>query len=176
MRQLRIIHALFVIVLLIFDAIVTLLFDRLGLNPFVFISSMHFIALILMAQNESFLETISKTALVALWLELNHVGSLPVFFVSYILTMTVIYFVQEKVGTETSYFLVLLMIALSLKEIIVYLLLIFSQNVIISPSSFITYRSFWLIFGNILLSPLIIALNKYVHRFILQRTQNNYMR
>ena len=129
-----------------------------------------------MAQNESFLETMGKTTLVALWLEMNHVGSLPVFFVSYILTMSVIYFIQEKVGTETSYFLVLLMIALSLKEVIVYFLLVFTQNLVISPGSFIAYRSFWLIFGNILLSPIIIALNKYVHRFILQRTQNNYMR
>ena len=176
MRQLRIIHALFLVTLLIFDASLTLLFDRMGLNPFLFISSMHFIALILMAQNESFLETMGKTTLVALWLEMNHVGSLPVFFVSYILTMSVIYFIQEKVGTETSYFLVLLMIALSLKEVIVYFLLLFTQNLVISPGSFIAYRSFWLIFGNILLSPIIIALNKYVHRFILQRTQNNYMR
>ncbi len=176
MRQLRIIHALFLVTLLIFDASLTLLFDRMGLNPFLFISSMHFIALILMAQNESFLETMGKTTLVALWLEMNHVGSLPVFFVSYILTMSVIYFIQEKVGTETSYFLVLLMIALSLKEVIVYFLLVFTQNLVISPGSFIAYRSFWLIFGNILLSPIIIALNKYVHRFILQRTQNNYMR
>ena len=176
MRQLRIIHAIFLTGLLICDAAVTLLFDHLGLNPFLFISSMHFVALILMAQNESFLETISKTALVALWLEMNNVGSLPVFFVSYILTMSIIYFVQEKVGTETSYFLVILMLALSLKEIIMYFLLIFSQSVVISPGTFIAYRSFWLIIGNVMLSPLVIALNKYVHRFILQRTQNNYMR
>lgn len=175
MRTVRIMQFIFLVILMVLDTIVMSIFNRLGLDSIQFVSSFAFVGLLLFQQTDSNTELGLKIGMVTLWLELNHVGSYPVFLATYLITFLLMGIIKTLIGSDIQEFYVLVILAITIKEILSYIFLITLQAQIISPLTFISQRAFWVIFGSLLVIPVVVSLNKRMHRYILQRTQNMYM-
>lgn len=176
MRTVRLMHALFLGGLVLLDTILAVVFKNVGFGGVNFISSFAFIGLLLFQQTDSNPELIVKILFVSTWLELNHVDSFPIFIASYLLTFLIMGIIKTLVGNEIQEFYILVILALSLKELITYILLISLKNLDMSLMTFIVQRSFWVIMGSLVMIPFVVSLNKKMHRRILQKAQNTYMR
>lgn len=176
MRFVRLMQAGFIATLLIMDMVFGSLITTLSPATITFISSLHFLGLILLLQNDSLLEIMMKVFLVSVWLDLNHIDSFPVFLFSYMITFLVIYKWRKYIGSTALEFTIMVILGLFLKEVLMYLALIMFKSYKGSIIGFVAYRSFWVIMGNLVFVPLVIWLHKQMHRAILQRAQNLYMR
>lgn len=176
MRYVRLMHGVFLASLLVLDLIIGSLVVSLSTSAVVFVSSLHFIGLILLMQNDDIVEIMVKVFLVSVWLDLNHIGSFPVFLIAYMTTFLIMYRWRKYVGSTIHELAIMVILGLFVKEVLMYVGLIMFQSYSGSLIGFITYRSFWVIFGNLVFVPLVIVIHKQMHRLIMQRAQNMYMR
>lgn len=176
MRTVRLMQYGLLAFLILCDSILTVIFNNIGLNNINFISSMAFIGLLLFQQTDSPVELGFKVLVAGMWLELNHVDSFPMFISSYLITFLMVGLLKRWIGNELQEFYIVVILAISLKETIMYLMLILFKNVDISLLNFVVQRSFWVIGGSLLMVPFVVSMNKRMHRHILQRAQNLYMR
>ncbi|EFY09762.1 hypothetical protein PT250_06505 [Erysipelothrix rhusiopathiae] len=176
MRMIRWMHFLYIVVLLVLDSIFNAIFTQLGLSSLTFVSSLHFLGLMLLTQNDSQTESIIKAILLGIWMDLCHIGSFPMFFVSYSITIALLRVWDRYIGTSTFEFLVLAVIGLFIKEMLIFGMLPLVKGVSYSLITFISTRTLWVIIGNLILLPIAMTLYKLMHRMIMQRVQNLYMR
>ncbi|CAM2794057.1 hypothetical protein ERTO105960_03195 [Erysipelothrix tonsillarum] len=176
MRMIRWMHFLYILVLLVLDSIFNSIFMQLGLTSITFVSSLHFLGLMLLTQNDSPTESIVKAVLLGVWMDLCHIGSFPLFFVSYSVTIAILRVWDRYIGTSTLEFLVLAVIGLFIKEMLIFGMLPLVKGVSYSLITFISTRTLWVIIGNLILLPIAMTLYKWMHRLIMQRVQNLYMR
>lgn len=175
MRTVRVMQYLYLAFLLLCDTVLAVLFNNLGLANINFISSMAFIGLLLFQQTDTPVESAIKVFVVGFWLELNHVATFPVFISTYLLTFLIMGLLKQFIGSEIQEFYILVIVALSLKEVIMYLILVGFKGMIMSPLNFVVVRSFWVILGSLAMIPFVIRMNQRMHRYILQRAQNMYL-
>lgn len=175
MRTVRLWQYLFLAFLMFCDTVLAVIFNNIGLSNINFISSMAFIGLLLFQQTDSKADLAIKIVIVGFWMELNHVDSFPMFLASYLLTFIIMGLLKQFIGTEIQEFYILVILAVSLKEFIMYLLLVLFKGVHINLINFIVQRSFWVIIGALVVVPFVVSLNKKMHRKILEKAQNMYI-
>lgn len=176
MRFVRLMQAAFLAILLLLDLVIGSVVTVISPSSLIFISSLHFLGLVLLAQNDTLFELLVKVFCVSLWLDLNHIGSYPVFMFSYMTTFLVIFYLRKYVGSTGLEMTLMVILSLFLKEVLMFFSLSLFKAYSGSLVGFIAYRSFWVIIGNLVFIPLVIWLHKQMHRAILQRAQNLYMR
>lgn len=176
MRTVRLMQYLYLGLLILFDVFFAVIFKSFGFTNINFISSMAFVGLLVFQQTDSPGELAVKVLIASFWLELNHVNSFPMFISVYLLTFLITGIVKQLIGTEIQEFYIVVILAMSLKELLMYIMLILFKGLHMSLLTFIVQRSFWVILGALLVIPIVISMNKSMHRKILQRAQNMYMR
>ncbi len=176
MRVVRFMQGGFLALLLVLDLVVGSFVSTMSTGTVVFVSSLHFLGIVLMSQNDSLLELMAKVFVVSVWLDLNHLASYPVFMFAYVITFLIMYRWRKYVGSNTLEFMVMAILCLFIKEVLMYVALSMFRSYSGSLIGFFTYRSFWVIAGNMIFVPLVVWLHKQMHRIILQRAQNMYMR
>ena len=175
MRTVRLMQFLFLAAFMVLDTLTVVVFNSFGLSGTNYISSMAFVGLLLFQQTDSNTELVFKILMVTAWLELNHVGSFPIFISTYLITFLIMGIIKTVIGTDIQEFYVSVILALTLKESITYIILTQFKGMIISPLNFVVERSFWVIVGSLFVVPLVVSMNKKMHRYILQKSQNIYI-
>ena len=176
MRFVRLMQTVFLALLLLVDLFIGSILSDLGSSSIVFISSLHFLGLIILSQNDTFVEGIVKVVLISVWMDLNHVNSFPVFLFSYMISYLLMYRFKSYIGSTSLEFTTVAILTLFIKEVLMYCALVFFKSYQGSLINFFAYRSFWVILGNLLFIPFVVFLHKQMHRYIMQRAQNLYMR
>lgn len=176
MRVVRFMQAAFLIILLLLDLLIGSVFSTFSTGSIVFVSSLHILGLVILAQNDNLVEMMVKVIAVTVWLDLNHIASYPVFLFSYVITFLIFYRWRKYVGSTSLEFLVMTILVLFIKEFMMYIALVMFKSYEGSLIGFIANRSFWVILGNVIFVPFVMWLHKQMHRIILQRAQNVYMR
>lgn len=176
MRIIRWMHFGYIVLLVLMDNIGNAVLGSVLPTSIVFVSNLSFLGLLLLTQNESPTESIIKAGLLGIWMDLNHVGTFPMFFSAYTLTILTVRIWDRYMGTSALEFIVVSVIALFIKELILYFEIITFKHVSLGLMSYISIRTFWVIILNILMIPIVRYLYKQMHRLIMKRAQNLYIR
>ncbi|QIK70213.1 hypothetical protein G7062_07885 [Erysipelothrix sp. HDW6C] len=176
MRTIRFAHFAYVVVMLLLDSIINAVFRQFAWSHITFISNLAFMAILLLTQNDSREETIIKAGLLGIWMDLNHIASFPIFFIAYTVTVVMVRLWDRHIGTTALEFVVMVIIAIFVKEIITFVLIYFLKGFNQSLAQFMSTRIFWVVLGNIALIPVVRYGYNVMHKQILKRAQNVYMR
>lgn len=166
MRYTRLIHAGLLLMLLTLDFLVQTVFNLRGFPELMFVSQLHFMALLMMTKEDSRLEIFVKVILVCFFMDLVHYQSFPIFYISYGIAAIVIRIWYRHIG-ETHLELSLLMaLGLFIKEFVMYILLyvLKDQNVLIRD--FLVNRAVWVVLGNLCLLPVSVYLFRGANKMI----------
>lgn len=172
MRYIRIMHFLFVSALAIFDLVLTALFGSFLPGSVYAISNLAFLGIILLIQNDNLTETIVKALFLALWMDMNHLGSFPVFLVSYVISVTLMRLWQRQINSSFLEFSILAMVAIFIKENIKFIMISQSMNVSLGYSIYLSNYILPTILLNLIFVYPMILFYKKIHHLILSRTQN----
>lgn len=165
-------HFLFLAVLVIFDSIITGVVKNIGSHQFLFISNLAFLGIILLIQNDNSKETFIKAAILAFWMDINHINSFPVFFISYTITVLIMRLWQRQITTSFFEFVVIAIVALFIKESLMFITMKQILNIQFSFMNFLGNRVFIVILGNSLFVYPLLNFYKKIHRIILNETQD----
>ena len=116
MRYIRFMHFAFIVCLLMVDTVIAGVVNSLPVGNITFVSNLAFLGLILLIQTDSSKESIAKAALLSVWMDLNHISSFPVFFVSYVVTVLVMRVWQRQIGGNIIEFAIIAIVALFIKS------------------------------------------------------------
>lgn len=172
MRYIRIMHFLFLGALIIADTVITSVFSQLSGSSFHYVSNLAFLGIILLIQNDNSRETLFKAAILSIWMDLNHVNSFPIFFVSYILTVTIMRLWERQITSSFMEFAVIALVALFIKDSLQYILVTQLLHVNLSYALYVAYRTVPSLIGNLLMVYPILVFYKKIHHVILNQTQN----
>lgn len=172
MRYIRIMHFVFVSVLALMDVLLTSFFNTAFPLPIYFVSNLAFLGIVLLIQNDGSTESIIKASLLSLWMDLNHVNSFPVFFVSYVFTITVMRLWQRQINSSFFEFSIIAVVALFIKETIKYIMILQTMNMTMSYSVYLAYYILPTILLNLAFIYPVLVFYKKIHHLILSRTQN----
>ncbi|WP_159636801.1 hypothetical protein [Erysipelothrix anatis] len=176
MRTIRLMHFVYIVILLCLDGVLNALGRQFLIPQFTFVSNMAFMGLIMLSQNDSREESIIKAMILGIWLEFNYMDSFPIFFVSFALTMLIVRLFDRHIGYSVSEFILLIIVSLFIKEIITYIMAWYSKGYNQEFMAFLAYRSFWVLLGNLMLIPIVRFGYSKMHQYILKKAQNLYMR
>ena len=109
-------HFIFIASLLLLDTFISGIFNSIGFKQIFFVSNLAFLGIVLLIQNDSRKESILKAILLSFWMDLNHVDSFPVFFVSYTITILIMRLWQRQISGTYLEFSVIAVVALFIKE------------------------------------------------------------
>ena len=172
MLYIRLMHLFFIVVLLIADAFINAIGVSFGINFVSVVGNLTFLGVILLMQNDDDKQTILKLFLLSLWMDLNHVNSFPIFLLSYLGTLVFIRYWKRHITTDLIEFSAVAILALFIKESIIYLLLGRIYQIEISYQTFFVERIFWVILINGLLVYPLLWFYKKIHHAILTKTQD----
>ena len=165
-------HFVFVSVLALIDLVITSFFNVVIPLPLYFVSNLAFLGIVLLIQNDSSTESIMKAALLSLWMDLNHVNSFPVFFVSYVITITLMRLWQRQINSSFLEFSIIAVVALFIKETIKFTMILQTMNMTMGYSVYLAYYILPTILLNLVFIYPILVFYKKIHHLILSRTQN----
>lgn len=172
MRYIRLMHFIFIAILLLLDTFISGIFNSIGFKQIFFVSNLAFLGIVLLIQNDSRKESILKAILLSFWMDLNHVNSFPVFFVSYTITILIMRLWQRQISGTYLEFSVIAVVALFIKESLTFLLLLQTQNIDITYLAFISNRMFWVIIFNTMMVYPLLQFYRKIHHIILSKTQD----
>lgn len=176
MRSVKRIHALYLISLFLIDLILSSLALAFLPKAILFVSNLHFMGILILSQNETKESSMLKALLFGLVMELIHVGTFPVFIISYTLSVVVIRQWERYLGFTVLEFLIMVVIALFIKEVIGYGLAVVLNNYAVSFFNFGATRLVWTIIGNVCILPIVFKGYKITHAAIMKRAENLYMK
>lgn len=172
MRYIRIMHFLFVSTLAISDLVVTSAFSHILPSSIYVVSNLAFLGIILLIQNDSNNESILKAALLALWMDINHINTFPIFFVSYVVTVAVMRLWQRQITSTFMEFSIIALVSIFLKESIQFILITRALDMNVTYINYLSFRMMPSIIVNILLVYPLLVFYKKIHHVILNQTQN----
>ena len=91
MRVVRFMQGGFLALLLVLDLVVGSFVSTMSTGTVVFVSSLHFLGIVLMSQTDSLIELLAKVFVVSGWLDLNKLESFPVLMFAYVITFLIMY-------------------------------------------------------------------------------------
>ena len=172
MRYIRIMHFLFVSALAISDLVITSAFSHILPSSIYVVSNLAFLGIILLIQNDSSNESIFKAALLSLWMDINHINTFPIFFVSYVVTVAIMRLWQRQITSNFMEFSVIALVAIFLKESLQFFMMTRGLDMNVSYINFLSFRVMPSIMVNILLIYPLLVFYKKIHHVILSQTQN----
>lgn len=166
MRYTRFIHAGLLLLLIVLDFMVQTIFNLGGFFELMFVSQLHFIALLMMTKEDSRADIIAKVVLVCFFMDLLHYQSFPIFYISYGISAIVIRIWYRHIGDTYLELSLLMALGLFIKEFAMYIVLYFlkDQNVLISD--FLVNRAVWVVLGNLCLLPIAASLFRSANKMI----------
>lgn len=171
MRYIRLTHFIYIVILLFLDVVLGSILQQFPILQGAS-ASLHFIGLIVLSKTDSVKDSILKAFLVSLWLDINHIGTFPIFAVSYILTLIFVQSWNRHVGNTLFELSVQVVVALFVREMLVWAMLPFVKNIYYSPLDFIAEYGVWTLLINVMFVPFVFHLNQKLHHYVLQRNQN----
>lgn len=172
MRYIRIMHFFFLGALILLDTVITSVFSQVAGTSIHFISNLALLGIVLLIQNDNSGESILKALILSLWMDINHFNSFPIFFVSYILTVTIMRLWQRQITSNFTEFILIALVTLFVKEIIQYFMITQLININLSFGLFLAFRIVPTLIGNLLLVYPLLVFYKKIHHLILKQTQN----
>lgn len=172
MRYIRIMHFLFVSALALIDLVLTSLFANVFPSSIYLISNLAFLGIVLLIQNDSTRESIVKAALLALWMDINHLNSFPVFLVTYVLTVSIMRLWQRQINNSFLEFSIIAVVALFIKETIKYMMVLQMMSATMGYSIYLSKYILPTILSNLIFIFPLILFYKKIHHLILSKTQN----
>lgn len=175
MKQRSLIYTLFIFFWLLVDFAVQSLANQRLFGPIVFVSQLHFLALLLMTNIDDRKEIVIKVLIISFIMDLFHYNSFPVFYISYGLSAILVRVWYRHIGSTLVETMVLMALGLFAKEIFLYGSLWVFLGTRFSLVDFLTTRSMIVILGNLVLFPLVNTSFKYIQRQV-DSSINNYFR
>ncbi|CAM3566851.1 hypothetical protein ERUR111494_00390 [Erysipelothrix urinaevulpis] len=172
MRYIRFMHFAFIVCLLMVDTVIAGVVNSLNIGNITFVSNLAFLGLILLIQTDTSKESVIKASLLSMWMDLNHINSFPIFFVSYVLTVLLMRIWQRQIGGNIVEFAIIAIVALFIKESLTFILITNLNNIHMTYLDFIGQRMFWVIIINALFVYPLLEFYKKIHSIILNKTQD----
>lgn len=172
MRYIRLLHFLYLGLLIILDLILSTVYHQF---PFLLATSSNLalIGLIVLSKTEAVTNTILKGLVLALVWDLLHIQSFPIFMISITLSLLFAQSWNRHIGSSTLEIMVQSAVTLFLKQSIIWLLLPLVKGISISYfPDFMQEYILWTVLINMLWVPFVLWLNAKMHRLILQSNQN----
>lgn len=166
MRQSRLVHLGLFMVSFAIDFFIQAIFNTTDLGPLTFVSQIHFLTLLLMTKEDDRFEITFKVILVCLVLDLMHLQTFPIFYVSYGIAAIIIRIWYRHIGETMVELSLLMALGLFVKEIVLYMMLIVTQSQSVPLNDFIIGRTIWVILGNLIFVPLAKWMYDYSSRII----------
>ncbi|MEG0327567.1 MAG: hypothetical protein RR565_05825 [Erysipelothrix sp.] len=176
MRKIRFLHFVYLSALLVLDSFLNVFVNEFLSSKILFISNLHFLGLILLTQNDSKVESVVKAFLLGMWMDLTHVSTFPVFMIAYTGTIIILRWWDRHIGSSTFEYVLIGVVGLFIKEVALYILIVLTKNLQTSFMSFLAFRTFWVILGNVILCVIPLKLYQKMHSSILKQAQNIYVR
>lgn len=165
-------HFLFLGALILADTLITSVFSQIAGSSIHFISSLALLGIVLLIQNDNSGESILKALILSLWMDINHFNAFPIFFVSYILTITIMRLWQRQITSNFTEFILIALVTLFIKETIQYFMMTQIMNINLGFNLFLAFRMVPTLIGNLLLTYPLLVFYKKIHHLILKQTQN----
>lgn len=158
MRKKYIIDFITMLLIFIVDYVVQNLFNGFGFEKIYFMSSLHFIALVIYSRKDERVYMTLKVLAVCFYLDLVHYNSFPVYYFSYGVSILIARIWHRHIGETYLEKTILVSLSIFIKEILLYLILNFKLDSYFTFSSFIVNRSLWVVIINaiLLFIPLIL--------------------
>lgn len=169
-------HFIFLTALFIIDLIINSITAAYIPHQIRFISNLHFMGILILSQHESKEQSLFKAFVFGIIMELIHVNSFPIYILSYTLTVAIILQWERYLGFSVLEFLITIVIALFIKETMIYALVYIMNTHSVYFFNFLAARVFWVIIGNVMLSFIVFKGYKRTHQAILKRAENIYMK
>lgn len=166
MRYTRFIHAGLLLFLIMLDFLVQTIFNLRGFPELMFVSQLHFMALLMMTKEDSRTDIIAKVVLVCFFMDLLHYQSFPIFYISYGISAIVIRIWYRHIGDTHLELSLLMALGLFIKEFVMYIVLIFLKNQNVMISDFLVNRAVWVVLGNLCLLPISVSLFRSANKMI----------
>lgn len=170
------IHAAFIVSCALLDVVLTTVFSQIFGYPVTVVFSCAFIGILLLSRDESWWEVCIKVILLSIWMDLIHVETFPIYLVSYLIAVGLLFIMSPYFDTTTTHFALLMIVVLFVKEIVLYGMVKLTHVHHESFLHFLGYRSAWVILFAVVSLPLVIYINRVMHGKILQITQKRFMR
>lgn len=175
MRGIQRIHALFLIVLFIIDLFISSVTKAYLPSSILFISNLHFMGILILGKNDPKETTLIRAIIFGVIMDLIHLDSFPIYMTSYVLSVLIIRMWDRYIGYSVFEFIIMVIIALFLKEFITFTCITLISSYSVSIPYFIGSRIIWVIIGNVILIPVVRKENAKVHMIILKRAENIYL-
>lgn len=172
MFYIRFLHFSFLFILMLLDLLLDAFIGQILPAPFVFVPKLTFIGLVLLMQNENIEKTLLKGVLLAIWMDLNHLDSFPIFLISYIVTLSILSYWKRHISTNLIEFGTISIVAMFIQESLAFMIAQKVYALKMTAPYFLAYRMFWVVMVNILFIPLVLNLYKRIHHAILSKTQD----
>lgn len=154
MRYRYLIHSLTFVALFALDFIFQSLFNTTHLTHIFFVSHLHFVGLVLYAREDDRVEITTKVLLVCLVMDLLQFKSFPVYYISYGLSILIIRFWHRHISDTYFERVLIVSLALFIKETLLFNVLKFQGQVSINYFMFLSSRSLWIILFTSVLLPI----------------------
>lgn len=174
MRYQYFIHFLTFAVLFLIDFVIQSFFNLGSFERVMFVSQLHFLALVFYAKEDSRTDITVKVLLVAFFLDLLQLKSFPVYYFSYGLSLIVIRVWYRHIDDSYMEIVLISGLALFIKEVLLYVSLLATSNTGYSLMSFIEIRSLWVILFNLMLLPIPYLLVKKSNKLVKSYSRRHY--
>ncbi|NLW15832.1 MAG: hypothetical protein GX038_06230 [Erysipelothrix sp.] len=167
-------NTLSIALLFLIDFLLQSIFNLSNPQHIQFVSNLHFIALVVYAREDDRTDIAIKVLLVSFFMDLIHLGSFPAYYLAYGISILVIRFWHRHVSD--SYFEKMLIIGLALfiKEIVMFFALFVMGHVDVSITWFIANRSLWVILFNIVVFPIAYVIINKTNKLIKNYSKRHY--
>ncbi|WP_157777149.1 hypothetical protein [Erysipelothrix larvae] len=155
------------------DLVVQSLWTQLS-APIEFVSQMSFMGLILSIRNDEVKEYGLRFLVLCLIMNLFHYDSYPVYLLSFGISVVIVKYWYRHIGSSFIEWLVIMTLALFIREFVMYLGLVMFHNYVGSFMFFMAKRGVWVILINLLLFKFVMNIRSFFHGLLIKRTRRDF--